>query len=197
MQRAKKTKEEANNFSELGGIDVFISFKTSKAPPQKDIDEIASQLVNFCAHWATNSCNTREMTDLFESNFSLLQKYVDEISIRRSRISNWAWNSASQSGADESDLERTLGKKLKTQQPEPADEKWLLVISDLHTQSEQLGLVDTNRLAKYECLNSKLCNGPFDKIYIYQHRHSRILCWTRAKSWHEINPADTGIRRDD
>lgn len=58
--------------------------------------------------------------------------------------------------------------------------------------SQQMGLpkLHIRKFKNYTSLNSKINNGPFDKIYIYQRRDGSVVLWDKGTGWSIVTPPD-------
>jgi len=190
-------RQERKQYPDLDSIAGLLFFKQFNLPPSGKHKQFVQELLDFGRSVIGNL--TKDGSDFkdFGASFPLLNEYLKRLNLYKTGCYiTWEWNhSASSVGLNESELQKTIFKKLEIPRPTNITENWVLVVSG-HWLSQSMGLPFVEELREYQTLNKALNQGPYDKVFIFQYMFDRVLLWEPYCTWTEVRKTRFAGERD-
>jgi hypothetical protein len=183
--------QERKRYPDFDNILGLLFFKKLLLPSRFEGLEFVRELLNFSRN-VLESVSKKGVGDFssFDQKFPLLQKYLRRLHLRLvGSHTTWEWNhSASSVGLNESEMRKTVSRKLEIPRPKDVSENWLLIVSG-HQLSQSMGLPDIEKLNAFQEVNEALKTGPYDKVFIFEYMFDRVLLWDPSSGWMELREA--------
>lgn len=182
--------QERKRYPDLNNISGLLFFKKLLVPSRVERPQFVRELLDSSRNSLKSLTEKGRDFSSFDINFPLLRKYL-----RRLHLAivdcyiTWEWNhSASSVGLNDSEMKKTISRKLGIPRPKGVSENWLLIVSG-HQLSQSMGLPDVENLNAFRETNEALKNGSYDKIFIFQYMFDRVLRWEHSTGWIELREA--------
>ena len=180
-------KRERKHYPDLDNILGLLFFKKLSVPSRVERPQFVRELL----HFSRNSLKslTKKGVDFssFDITFPLLRKYLRRLHLGLAECYiTWEWNySASSVGVNDSEMKKTISRKLEIPRPQGVSENWLLVVSG-DQLSQAMGLPDVDKLESFREVNEALKTGPYDRVFIFEYMFDRVLLWELSSGWIEL-----------
>jgi hypothetical protein len=181
---------ERKHYPDLNNISGLLFFKKLLVPSRVESPQFVKELLDFSADSLNSFTGKVGDFSSFGTNFSLLRKYLKRLHLAIvDCYITWEWNhSASSVGLNDSEMKKTISRKLGIPRPKGVSENWLLIVSG-HQLSQSMGLPDVEKLNGFQEVNEALKNGPYDKVFVFQYMFDRVLLWDPSIGWIELRKA--------
>lgn len=181
---------ERKHYPDLNNISGLLFFKKLLVPSRVESPQFVKELLDFSADSLNSFTGKVGDFSSFGTNFSLLRKYLKRLHLAIvDCYITWEWNhSASSVGLNDSEMKKTISRKLGIPRPKGVSENWLLIVSG-HQLSQSMGLPDVENLNAFQETNEALKNGSYDKVFIFQYMFDRVLRWEQSSGWIELREA--------
>jgi hypothetical protein len=186
----KLIEQGRKHYPDLNDISWLLFFKNLALPSRTEYQQFVRELLQFSQGSLESISDKGKDFNSFGTNFSILGNYLRKLHLQPVWCYiTWEWNhSASSVGLNESEMKKTISRKLEIPRPNCASENWLLIVSG-HQLSQSMGLPDVQKLNAFNEVNNMLKNGPYDKVFIFQYMYNRILLWEHSGNWEEVRKA--------
>jgi hypothetical protein len=183
-------KRERKHYPDLDKISGLLFFKKLSVPSRVEYPQFVRELLDFSRSSLKSLTQKRGDFNSFGINSPLLKKYLKRLHLATVNCYiTWEWNhSASSVGLNESEVKKTILKKLAIPRPKNVSENWLLIVSG-HQLSQSMGLPHVEKLNAFQEANKALKDGPYDRVFIFQYMFDRVLLWEHSSGWIEIRKA--------
>jgi hypothetical protein len=182
--------QERKRYPDLNNISGLLFFKKLLVPSRVERLQFARELLDFSRN--SLKCLTGKGGDFssFDIDSPLLKKYLRRLHLGLAKCYiTWEWNhSASSVGLNESEMKKTISRKLEIPSPKGVSENWLLIVSG-HQLSQSMGLPNVGKLNAFQETNEALKTGPYNKVFIFQYMFDRVLRWELSSGWIELREA--------
>lgn len=181
---------ERKRYPDLNNISGLLFFNKLAVPSRVECPQFVRELLDFSRNCLKSLTEKGGDFSSFGTNFPLLRKYLKRLHLAIVECYiTWEWNhSASSVGLNESEIKKSISRKLEIPHPKGVSENWLLIVSG-HQLSQSMGLPDVQKLNAFNEVNNMLKNGPYDKVFIFQYMFDRILLWEHSGNWKEVRKA--------
>jgi len=183
----KLIEQERKHYPVLNNISGLLFFKNLALPSRVERPQFVRELLEFSQNSLNSITGKGKDFNSFHTSLPLLGRYLRKLHLQPVNCYiTWEWNhSASSVGLNESEMKKTISRKLEIPRPESVSENWLLIVSG-HQLSQSMGLPDVEELNAFEEVNGALKNGPCDKVFIFQYMFDRVLLWELSSGWIEL-----------
>lgn len=183
----KLIEQERKHYPGLNNISGLLFFKKLAVPSHVERPQFVRELLEFIQNSLNSLTSKGKDFNSFHTSLPLLGRYLRKLHLQPVNCYiTWEWNhSASSVGLNESEMKRTISKKLAIPRPKNVSENWLLIVSG-HQLSQSMGLPDVKELNAFEEVNGALKNGPCDKVFVFQYMFDRVLLWELSSGWIEL-----------
>ena len=173
--------------SELDEVHGVLEFRNLILPSPKEYKHFASELVKFTMSKIGELCSDGKRYTTFGEQHNLLSKYVKCLELKRPKCHMfWDWgHNADYIRLQEEELFNRVQAKIGKHVQSEVDENWLLITNGTQL-SQQMGKLSVEGLNRYTRVCALLKSGPFDRVYIYDYAHSRIVLWTADVGWADV-----------
>lgn len=189
-QLQESIEQEREHYPDLNEILGVLFFKNLALPSRPEYAQFVQELLEFSQNSLNSITGKGKNFNSFDTSLPLLGRYLRKLHLQPVNCYiTWEWNhSASSVGLNESEMKKTISRKLEIPCPESVSENWLLIVSG-HQLSQSMGLPDVEKLSAFQEVNEGLEKGPYDKVFIFQYTFDRVLLWELSRGWIELRKA--------
>ena len=179
-------------YSELSEIHGSVRFRDFMLPPSREYDPFAMELVEFAMSKIGELSSEHERYKTFCEKYSYLSRYLEYLELKRvGCYMFWDWrHNADNMGLQEDALYSRIQDKIGKHVQSQVDENWLLITSGTQTSQQMWGL-SVSLMNEFSEILDLLDESPFDRIYIYDYVHSKVVLWTVSEGWEDVLPAES------